>query len=385
MIPYARQSITQQDIEKVIEVLNSDFITQGPVVPRFEQSVLDYVKAKYASATNSATSALHLACLSLNLQEKDILWTSPISFVASSNCGLYCGADIDFIDINPNTYNICVERLEEKLREAKKLNKLPKILVAVHLGGQSCEMKSIQDLSLKYKFRIIEDASHALGGKYKGDPIGCCKYSDITVLSFHPVKIITTGEGGMALTNSKELDLKLKLLRSHGITRNPKIMKKNDGPWYYEQLDLGYNYRMNDIQAALGISQINRLQEFIERRTIIAERYNFDLKGLPIKLPRIHSDNLSAYHLYIIRLQINKIKSEKKTVFEALKRNGLDVNLHYIPIYRQPYYKKYNFNALNFPESEKYYSEAISIPIFPSMTNRQQKKVVDVLSKVLNE
>ena len=385
MIPYGRQNITQQDIEKVVEVLKSDFITQGPLVPLFEQSVLDSVNANYACATNSATSALHLACLSLNLQKKDILWTSPISFVASSNCGLYCGADVDFVDINPDTYNICVDKLEKKLKKAKIINRLPKILVAVHLAGQSCEMDSLQNLSLKYNFKIIEDASHALGGMYKSEPIGCCKYSDITVFSFHPVKIITTGEGGMALTNNKDLGLKLKLLRSHGITRNPEIMEKNDGPWYYEQMDLGYNYRMNDIQAALGISQIKRLHEFIERRKNIAEQYNFELRGLPIKLPQIHSDNISSYHLYIIRLKNNKVKAKQKEIFEALRGYGLGVNLHYIPIYRQPFYKKYNYNLLNFPESEKYYSEAISIPIFPSMTKNQQKEVVEVLSKVLNK
>ncbi len=384
MIPYGRQNISQADINEVIKVLKSDFITQGPTVPLFEQSVINSVKAKYACATNSATSALHLACLSLNLTEKDILWTSPISFVASANCGLYCGANIDFVDINPDTYNICIEQLEKKLRLALNINKLPKVVVCVHLGGQSCEMQQIKNLSEKYDFKIIEDASHALGGKYKGYRIGSCEYSDITVFSFHPVKIITTGEGGMAVTNDAELDFKLKLLRSHGISRHPDIMSKNDGPWYYEQLALGYNYRMTDIQAALGISQMARLDKFIKRRTDIAQHYNYHLARLPLRLPQIHPDNISAYHLYIIRLKMDKIGSDKKTIFKELKSSGLGINLHYIPIYRQPYFKQlYNYDFADFPESEKFYSEAISIPIFPEMTNRQLKQVTEVLSKVL--
>ena len=382
MIPYGRQDITQADINSVIKVLQSDFLTQGPQVPKFEKVVSQYCNVKYALATNSATSALHLACLSLGLNNNDWLWTTSITFVASANCGLYCGAKVDFVDVNPATYNLCPEALKKKLIKAKELGKLPKIVIPVHLCGQSCDMKSIYELSKEYGFKIIEDASHAIGGKYLNEPIGNCKYSDITVFSFHPVKIITTGEGGMALTNNNKLFKRMSLLRSHGITRDPSQMTKQaDGDWYYQQIELGYNYRMTDIQAALGVSQLKRLDDYVSRRHELYTRYNELLKGFPLVIPYQYSDGYSAFHLYIIRL---KNRDKHKQVFEYLRKNGIGVNLHYIPVYHQPYYEAMGFKKGYCLEAENYYNEAISLPMYATLSEVEQDKVVAVLHKALN-
>jgi UDP-4-amino-4,6-dideoxy-N-acetyl-beta-L-altrosamine transaminase len=377
MIPYGRQSISQSDIDSVVEVLRSDFLTQGPTVPLFESSVREYVKVKYAVAVNSATSALHLACLSLDLKENDIVWTSPISFVASSNCALYCGAKVDFIDINSQTYNIDIDCLKEKLIQAEKKGTLPKIIIPVHLAGQSCEMEEIFELSKKYGFKIIEDASHAIGGKYKDAYIGSCKYSHITVFSFHPVKIITTGEGGMALTNDELIYNKIYRLRSHGITRDAlEMTHPPDGPWYYQQLELGFNYRMTDIQAALGLSQMKRLTEFVARRQEIAKYYNLKLNQDFVTLPYQSENTYSSFHLYIVRLRLDRLTYSHRQIFEQLRTAGILVNLHYIPIYKHPFYQKMNFDESEFPNSEKYYKEAISLPIFPDLKNEQIDEIV---------
>lgn len=384
MIPYGRQEILQADIDAVVDVLHSDFITQGDAVPLFEKRVSDFVGAKYGVAVNSATSALHVACLALGLGRNDWLWVSPISFVASSNCGLYCGANVDFVDIEEESFNICPKKLEEKLLIAQKKDCLPKVVVAVHLCGQSAEMKRIFELSLQFGFKIIEDASHAVGGKYLGEYVGKCRYSAITVFSFHPVKIITTGEGGMALTNDAGLAEKMRLLRSHGITRDEaKMLSEPDGPWYYEQIELGFNYRMTDIHAALGLSQLNRLENYIERRNAIAKYYNSALQQLPLKLPLVNGNCYSTYHLYVIRLQLKKIDLSQREVFEILRSKGIGVNIHYIPIFQHPYYRKFKLKIDEFSNTLKYYNEAITLPIFPSMTKDEQQKVVSALSDVL--
>jgi len=386
MIPYGRQDITEEDVDAVVDVLRSDFLTQGLVVPQFEESVRTHVGANHAVAVNSATSALHIACLALGLGPGDWLWTSPITFVASANCGLYCGAKIDFIDIDPLTYNISPLALEEKLLVAEKEGKLPKVLVAVHLCGQPCDMESIYALCQKYDVKIIEDASHAIGGKYKGQFIGSCRYSDITVFSFHPVKIITTGEGGMALTNDSALAEKMSLLRSHGITRDERLMTKApDGPWYYQQLVLGFNYRMTDIQAALGVSQVRRLNEFVCKRHELATRYNNKLTQLPLVTPYIGQDAFSAYHLYVIRLELTKINKTHKEIFELLREKGIGANLHYIPVYKQPYYEAMGYSENEFPEAEAYYSEAISLPIYPGLSFAEQDKVIETLTAALSD
>jgi len=385
MIRYGQQDITQADIDAVIAVLKSVNLTQGPNIPAFEQSVLTHTGAKHAVAVNSATSALHIACLALGLGSGDWLWTTPNTFVASANCGLYCGAQVDFVDIDPHTYNLCPIKLEEKLIAADKAGKLPKVVVPVHLAGQPCDMAAIHALGQKYGFRIIEDASHAIGGKYKGEPIGNCCYSDITVFSFHPVKIITTAEGGMALTNSHELATRLGLLRSHGITRDPALMTQpTDGPWYYQQVALGYNYRMTDIQAALGVSQMTRLRHYVGRRHEIAERYSQLLADLPLTLPWQHPDSYSAYHLYVIRLQLDQTRATHLQVFEALRAKDIMVNLHYIPVHTQPYYQKMGFKTGDFPAAEQYYREAISIPMHPTLTNAEQDQVASVLREALS-
>jgi len=381
MIPYGRQDITAEDVDAVVDVLKSDFLTQGPVVPQFEEAVRLHVGADYAVAVNSATSALHVACLALGLGPGDWLWTSPITFVASANCGLYCGAKVDFVDIDPRTYNLSPSALEDKLLAAEKEGKLPKVLVAVHLCGQSCEMESIHTLCQKYNVKIIEDASHAIGGMYKGEFIGNCRYSDITVFSFHPVKIITTGEGGMALTNDDYLAEKMSLYRSHGITRDEKLMTHApDGPWYYQQVVLGFNYRMTDIQAALGLSQMSRLNEFVCKRHELANRYNKKLSQIPVITPFQGVDNYSSYHLYVIRLQLTKISKSHIKIFNLLRENDIGVNLHYIPVYKQPYYEAMGFSDNDFPEARSYYSEAISLPIYPELSYGQQDKVIEVLS-----
>lgn len=386
MIPYGKQEITQLDIDAVVDVLKSDFLTQGPQVPSFEKALTDFTGAKHALAVNSATSALHIACLALGLGQNDILWTTPVTFVASSNCGLYCGASVDFVDIDAATYNLCPIKLEEKLVVAKVQGKLPKILVAVHLCGQPCDMKAISNLAKEYNFKIIEDASHAIGGRYLDTPIGACQYSDITVFSFHPVKIVTTAEGGAVLTNDQQLATKMDLFRSHGITRDPNLMVgESDGGWYYQQIELGHNYRMTELQAALGVSQMSRLKEFVTARHVLADRYNQKLAVLPLTLPYQLPETYSGLHLYVIRLQLDKITKTHKQVFNELRDNGIGVNLHYIPVHTQPYYQELGFKKGDFPLAENYYQEAISLPLFHIMSIEQQDEVVAVLSKVLQE
>ena len=384
MIPYGRQDITQTDIDAVVGVLQSDFLTQGPMVPRFEQSVAQHVGARHALAVNSATSALHIACLALGLGPGDRLWTTPITFVASANCALYCGAEIDFVDIDPRTYNLCPQALAFKLEQAERDGTLPKVVVPVHLCGQPCDMQAIHALSQRYGFKIIEDASHAIGGKYKGEFIGNSRYSDITVFSFHPVKIITTAEGGMALTNDDELATKMGLLRSHGITRDPAQMTHEaDGPWYYQQIDLGFNYRMTELQAALGVTQMERLDQYVARRHQLARRYDDLLAGLPVTAPWQHADSYSGLHLYVIRLHLDKIQKNHRQVFEALRELGIGVNLHYIPVHTQPYYERMGFKPDDFPQSQTYYQEAISIPMFQTMTDEQQDEVIAALRQAV--
>jgi len=382
MIPYGRQDISQADIDAVVDVLKSDFLTQGPKVPEFEQVVADYCGSKRAVAVNSATSALHLACLALGLGPGDSLWTTPVTFVASANCGLYCGASVDFVDIDPRTYNISPQALEMKLKQAEADGALPKVLVAVHLCGQPCDMKAIDQLAKKYGFWVVEDASHAIGGKYDGQPVGSCLYSDITVFSFHPVKIVTSAEGGMAVTNDNDLADCMSLLRSHGITRAPELMTQEpDGPWYYQQVELGFNYRMTELQAALGVSQMERLDDFVARRHEIAERYNLLLKELPVTLPWQHPDSYSGLHLYVIRVKGDK--DSHRAIFESLREQDIGVNLHYIPVHTQPYYQKMGFRGGDFPEAESYYGEAISLPMFSAMTEHQQDEVVAAVHKAL--
>jgi len=384
MIRYAQQDITQADINAVINVLKSFNLTQGPNIPQFEQNIMEHTGAKHAVAVNSATSALHIACLALGLGSGDSLWTSANTFVASANCALYCSAQVDFVDIDHRTYNLCPHKLEEKLREAEKVGKLPKIVVPVHFAGQPCDMAAIHALGQKFGFKIIEDASHAIGGKYKGEPIGNCRYSDITVFSFHPVKIITTAEGGMALTNSDEIAIRMGLLRSHGITRTPSLMTQGmEGPWYYQQVALGYNYRMTDIQAALGVSQMQRLTQYVASRHKIAARYNQLLADLPLTLPWQHPDGYSACHLYVIRLQLGNIQRSHLQVFESLRAKDIMVNLHYIPVHTQPYYQRMGFKKGDFPEAERYYSEAISIPMHPMLTRKEQDYVIASLKEAM--
>jgi UDP-4-amino-4,6-dideoxy-N-acetyl-beta-L-altrosamine transaminase len=383
-IPYGRQSISQEDIDAVVSVLKSDFLTQGPVVGQFEDAVCQYCDVQYSVAVNSATSALHLACLALNVSFGDWVWTSPITFVASANCAIYCGAKVDFVDIDPLTYTMSVDRLAEKLEIAKKNNTLPKVVIPVHLCGQSCNMEGIYKLSLEYGFKIIEDASHAIGARYKGEKVGNCKYSDITVFSFHPVKIITSGEGGMAVTNNKEYYAHMQRLRSHGITRDPGEMSHPpDGSWYYQQLELGYNYRMTDIHAALGLNQLKKLDQFVERRQEIAKLYNELLSKTDITIPYQHPDTYSSLHLYVIRTGSSKTKSHKE-LFERLRSCGILVNLHYIPIYHHPFYQKQGFNPSNFPEAESYYSQAISLPIYFGLTDEEVRMIVGRMETPLN-
>ncbi len=383
-IPYGRQFISEQDVAAVCSVIRSDFLTQGPKVPAFEKAVADYCGAGYAVAVNSGTSALHIACLALGLGPGDTLWTSPITFVASANCALYCGATVDFVDIDPRTYNMSADALAVKLEKAKASGTLPRVVIPVHLCGQACDMAAIHALSKKYGFRIIEDACHAIGGKYKNDPIGNSRYSDITIFSFHPVKVITSGEGGMAVTNDPGLAQKMTLFRSHGITRDPGLLSKIDPPaYYYEQLTLGFNYRMTDIHAALGLSQMNRLDSFVARRVHLAQRYDALLADLPVTIPWQHPDGRSAWHIYVIRLKLEKIAATHRQVFESLRDNGIGVNLHYIPVHTQPWYRQMGFEPGMFPESEKYYQEALTLPLFPTMTEEEQDRVVDCLNKAI--
>ena len=384
-IPYGRQDINQIDIDAVVDVLQSDFLTQGPVVPAFEKAIGDYCGAKHAVAVNSATSALHIACLALGVGKGDVVWTSPITFVASANCALYCGATVDFVDIDPRTYNLSVDRLAEKLALAERTGKLPKVVIPVHLCGQPCDMAGIYALGQQYGFKIIEDASHAIGGRYKGEPIGCGRYSEITVFSFHPVKIITSGEGGMAVTNDPMLAKHMRLLRSHGISSSKEDMFAHPEHeiWNYQQLDLGFNYRMTDLQAALGLSQMQRLDFFVAQRHEIAKRYDLLLADFRVGTPWQHSDSYSGLHLYIIRLNLAEINKTQRQIYNALYSAGIGVNVHYIPVYRQPYYEKMGFRAGYCPEAEKYYSEVISIPMYPGLTSEQQDFVVQSLHQAL--
>ena len=382
MIPYAKQDISDEDIDSVIEVLKSDFLTQGNKVPLFEDIISERVGAKYALAANSATSCLYLSCLSLGLSKEDILWTSPITYVASANCALYCGAEVDFVDIDPLTWNISVEILEEKLKTARKIKKVPKILVLVHLAGNPCDLQKVFDLSKEYGFSIIEDASHALGSKYSGEHIGSSVYSDISVFSFHPVKNITTGEGGMILTNNQKLSEKIHLYRSHGITRDTKKMiNKEEGLWYYEQLLLGFNFRMSDIHAALGISQMNSLDKFISKRNELSQIYTEELKGLPLTIQRVRKEDLSAWHIFVIRLKLNELKLSRLEIYNSLRNKGIGVNVHYIPVHLHPFYKNLGFNKGDFPNSENYYDGAITIPMFTKLKKKEIKYVIQALKE----
>lgn len=384
MIPYGLQEITQADIDAVVSVLGSDYLTQGPMVPKFEEAVANYCGTTYAFAVNSATSALHIACLALGLGPGDWLWTSPVTFVASANCGMYCGAQVDFVDIDPHTYNMCPQALAHKLEQAAREGRLPKVVVPVHLCGQPCDMQAIRALAQRYGFKILEDASHAIGGRYKGNPIGNCEYSDIAVFSFHPVKIITTAEGGMALTNDAQFAERMALLRSHGITRDPTQMTHEaDGPWYYQQIELGYNYRMTELQAALGVSQMARLDQYVARRHQLARRYDELLTKLPVTIPWQHSDSYSGLHLYPIRLQLDKIQKTHRQVFESLREQGIGVNLHYIPVHLQPYYERLGFQPSDFPQSQSYYREAISLPMFQTLSDAEQDQVITALGNAL--
>ncbi|GLQ36843.1 UDP-4-amino-4,6-dideoxy-N-acetyl-beta-L-altrosami ne transaminase [Rhizobium albus] len=383
-VPYGRQSIDEADIAAVLGVLRSDHLTQGPVVDAFERALGETVGARHCVAVNSATAALHIACLALGVGPGDLVWTSPISFVASANCALYCGAEVDFVDIDTVTLNISVDALEEKLRKAEAAGRLPKVLIPVHLCGLPCDMAAIGALAHRYGFKVIEDASHAIGARDDGDLVGACTHSDIAVFSFHPVKIITTGEGGCCVTQDPDLGKALLRLRSHGITRDENDMSgPSEGPWYYEQIDLGFNYRMTELQAALGLSQLARLNDFINHRHRLADRYDLELASLPIDLPQRSADSLSSLHLYVIQLRLDEIALSHRQVFEGLRQRDIGVNLHYIPIYRQPYYRALGFKPGHCRNAEAYYARAISIPIFHGMTEPQQDQVVTALKDIL--
>jgi len=380
VIPYGRQHIAEEEIRAVVEVLKSDRLTQGPVIEEFERAVAAYCGAEYAVAVSNGTAALHLACLAAGLGPGDLLWTSPNTFVASANCGLYCGARVDFVDINLRTYNIDVTALAEKLETAARREKLPKVVIPVHFAGQSCEMAAIRELADKYRFTIIEDACHALGGRYRGTKVGSCVFSEMTVFSFHPVKIITTGEGGMILTNRKNLYEKLLRLRTHGITRDPALMEgETHGPWYYQQIELGFNYRMTDIQAALGLAQLRKVEKFVERRHYLAERYNEKLNDLPVTIPYQHPETESAWHLYVIRVEA----ARRREIFERLRAEGILVNVHYIPVHTQPYYERVGFKTGDFPEAEAYYREALTLPLYYGLKEEEQDYVIGRLQEII--
>lgn len=380
VIPYGRQHIAEEEIRAVVEVLKSDRLTQGPVIEEFERAVAAYCGAEYAVAVSNGTAALHLACLAAGLGPGDLLWTSPNTFVASANCGLYCGARVDFVDINLRTYNIDVTALAEKLETAARREKLPKVVIPVHFAGQSCEMAAIRELADKYGFTIIEDACHALGGRYRGTKVGSCVFSEMTVFSFHPVKIITTGEGGMILTNRKNLYEKLLRLRTHGITRDPALMEgETHGPWYYQQIELGFNYRMTDIQAALGLAQLRKVEKFVERRHYLAERYNEKLNDLPVTIPYQHPETESAWHLYVIRVEA----ARRREIFERLRAEGILVNVHYIPVHTQPYYERVGFKTGDFPEAEAYYREALTLPLYYGLKEEEQDYVIGRLQEII--
>lgn len=381
MLPYGRQDISEEDIAAVVDVLRSDWLTQGPKVEIFERAVADRCSARYAVAVNSGTSALHIGCQALGIGPGDLVWTVPNTFVASANCARYCGADIDFVDIDPETYNLSVPHLRDKLVAARRESRLPKLLIPVHFAGMPCDMEEIAGLAAEFGFRIMEDASHALGASYRAESVGSCKWSDITVLSFHPVKIITTGEGGMALTSREEIAARMRELRAHGITRDPgRMVMEGHGPWYYEQLELGYNYRLTDIQSALGLSQLTRLGDFICRRRHLAQRYHQLLEGLPLTRPMWASDRESAWHLYVVQIDANRAQVNRRHVFEHMRRAGLGVNVHYIPVHFQPYYRRLGFAPGQFPNAERYYDAAISLPLFPRMDEAEHDLVVNVLA-----
>lgn len=384
MIPYGRQEVTQADVDAVEAVLRSDFLTQGPAVARFEQALAAYCGAAHGVAMANATAALHIACLALDLGPGDWLWTSPNTFLASANCGVYCGARVDFVDIEPRTYNMDAAALAAKLERAERDGRLPKVVVPVHFSGQSCDMAAIGALARRYGFRVVEDASHAVGGRYRGAPVGSCAHSDVTVFSFHPVKIVTTGEGGMALTNDAALARRLELLRSHGMTRDAALMDAEpDGPWYYQQVALGYNYRITDIQAALGLSQLARLDDYVGRRHRLAARYDALLADLPVIVPARVADVRSALHLYPIQVDAARCRRSRRQVFDALRAAGIGVNVHYIPVHTQPYYRRMGFSRGDFPRAEAYYAQAISLPMFATLTDAQQDEVVAALRRAL--
>jgi UDP-4-amino-4,6-dideoxy-N-acetyl-beta-L-altrosamine transaminase len=386
MIPYGRQSLDQADIDAVVEVLKSDWLTQGPTIERFEAAMAERCEAGFGVAVCNATAALHIACLAAGLGEGDWLWTSPNTFLASANCGRYCGADVNFVDIDPLTWNLDVNALEHKLESAEREGKLPKVLVAVAFSGQSCDMRVIAELSRRYGFVVIEDASHAVGASYAGRPVGCGEYADMTVFSFHPVKIVTTGEGGLVLTNSPERAEHLRRLRSHGMTRDPVQMDApSHGPWYYQQVELGFNYRITDMQAALGLSQLNKLDGFLTRRRQLVARYQALLADLPLTLPTPQPEAESAWHLYVVRLQTERLQHSHRQIFEGLRAAGIGVNVHYIPVHLQPYYRDLGFAAGDFPQAEAYYAQAISLPLFPAMTDEQQDFVVAQLRRLLTD
>lgn len=384
MIPYGRQNISQADIDAVVDTLRSDWLTQGPAIERFEQAVAQRCQAAHGIAVSNATAALHIACLALDLGPGDRLWTSPNTFVASANCGLYCGAQVDFVDIDPATLNLDVAQLDARLQRAERDGTLPKVVVPVAFAGQSCDMARIAELARRYGFRVIEDASHAIGASYGGRPVGCCEHADITVFSFHPVKIITTGEGGLLTTNDPRLAERLRRLRSHGITRDPAAMTgPSEGPWYYQQLELGFNYRMTDLQAALGLSQLQRLDAFVARRRQLVARYGERLAHLPLELPQVQAGAEPAWHLYPVRLRLERLQHGHRAIFEALRGAGIGVNLHYIPVHLQPYYRQLGFAPGDFPEAERYYAQALSLPLFPDLTDEQQDQVASTLASVL--
>ncbi len=386
MINYGRQDVRQDDIDAVVDVLRSDFLTGGSAVPRFEEQIAFRTGAARSVAVNSATSALHIACLALDLGPGDLLWTVPNTFVASANAARYCGADVDFVDIDADTWNMSTSQLEAKLVVAARKNRLPKIVLPVHFAGQPTDQEAIWDLAQQYGFRVLEDASHAVGASRHGEPAGSTRWSDIAIFSFHPVKIITTGEGGMALTDKAALADRMRALRNHGIVRNASDLEnESPGPWYYEQQMLGFNYRITDIQAALGSSQLGRIDEYVARRNALADRYHEALSGLPLRLPFVRSENISAYHLYMIRLRLDEMTKTHREVFEELRENGIGANLHYTPVHLQPYYRALGFGEGQFPEAEAYGNDAITIPLFPRLTDDQQDQVVGILEKILAE
>lgn len=385
MIPYGRQDIDDSDINAVVETLRSDWLTQGPRVPEFEKALASYCGAQFGVAANSATSALHIACLALGVGADDIVWTSPNSFVASANCALYCGASIDFVDIDINTGNMCIDALTNKLAKAYKSNCLPKVIIPVHFAGQSCDMAQMAQLAEQYQFKIIEDASHAVGAKYLDSTIGSCKYSDICVFSFHPVKIITTMEGGMAMTNQPALANKMRLLRSHGVTNDPNVMRnKAHGPWYYQQVELGFNYRMSDIEAALGTSQLTRLDNFVAKRNSVAARYNERFEESKAITPlTVNEKAYSSFHLYVVRIA-ELTQQQQSKIVETLRDKDIFAHLHYIPIHTQPYYCDLGFKTGDFPNAERYYSEAVTLPLFPDLTTSQIDFIADTLISLVN-